>query len=70
MLTIEYLSIPVGHGRPILLTHIDSGAYSRKAAAQAARRMMELVRRQYTNPAPTEFQIVDQEGEIVYRSWE
>ena len=70
MFTIEYLSIHPGRGQPTLVTHIDPGAYSLKAAAQAARRMMDDIRRQYPNPAPTEFQVVDDEGEIVYRSWQ
>lgn len=69
MYEIEYVVVQ-GQPSPLHIYRIDSGAYSLRAAEQGARNRLDSIRSMFPQNPPDGFQIFDDSGEIVLRSWE
>ncbi len=69
MLFIEYV-ITQRQADPAVVYSIGSRARTLGAAAQVAQATLDVVRRMFPTTPPNGFQIIDDNDEVVSRSWE
>ena len=69
MLSIEYV-ITQRQADPSVVYSIGSRARTLSAAEQVAQATLDVVRRMFPTTPPNGFQIIDDNDEVVSRSWE
>src|SRR5258708_33080237 len=69
MLRIEYV-IARRRAKPLVVYRVDTRAQTLGVAEQVAHGTLDAVRRMFPATPPDDFQILDDNDEIVFRSWE
>ena len=69
MLSIEYV-ITQRQADPTVVYSVGSRARTLGAAEQVAQGTLDVVRRMFPTTPPNGFQIIDDNEEVVWRSWE
>jgi hypothetical protein len=69
MLFIEYV-MTQGRVDPSVVYRVDTKANTLATAKQVAEGTLKLVRRMFPTTPPDAFQILDDDNQLVYRSWE
>ena len=68
MFSIEYV-MAGRRAKHSVVYRIDTSARTFGAAEQVARGTLDVVRRMFPTSPPNGFQIIDESGEVVLRSW-